>query len=461
MKIIAIFISLLIIFMNLKATDGSLDPSFGAGKGFVDTALNSFFAFVPVIQANGKIVVLGINMAGMSIIIRYNTNGTIDTTFGTNGIVTDNTGISASDVILQPDGKIIIGGVDALFENFQLIRYNSNGTIDASFGINGVVTGPSGVGNSMALQIDGKIILVGTNNNTGLFEVVRYNPNGSIDIVFESGPDQFALDVAIQDDGKIIVAGNSSVFDLTLVRYNTDGSLDGSFVAGAAPPGIWGPLVLQPDGKVIVIGNTNAVAPVLELARFNTDGSLDTSFGGGVITGPPGVANGLVLQADGKAIIVGQPSFDGPTFQLVRYTTNGLLDATFGSDGIVQTPPGIAAFDGALQIDGKIIAVGSDLSFSLFQIARYINHPIITPTQIQTSTTTQAGVLLQGTAQNPSQIYIFKKGKLIGSTITDPAGTNTWSFVAPNPSGGYGIVAIYPDGKLSSSSDRMWLSCVS
>lgn len=461
MKKIILFISLVGLCIGSQANDGSLDPSFGNGLGYVDTSVNSIFGFSDAIQIDGKIVVLGSNEGGATITRRFNSNGTIDTTFGINGIIVDTTGISASDVLIQPDGKIIIAGTDSTRENFQLIRYNSNGSVDTSFGTNGIVTGPSGVGNSMALQTDSKIVLVGTDNSTGLFQVARYNPNGTLDIVFETGPGVFALNLVIQNDGKIIVCGNTAPgFDLTLVRYNTDGTLDPSFVQGAAPNGIWEGMVLQPDGKVIVAGN--AVAhPIPEIARFNTDGSLDTTFGGGVVIGPESVVNGLLLQADGKSIIVGQPTFDGPFFQLIRYTPTGVLDSTFGLNGIVQTPPGIVAFNGALQSNGRIIAVGSNPAFDALQVARYLNQPVLSPTQIQSMTKTADGILLTGIAQNPSKVYVFQKGTLLGGTTTNPDGTNTWSFLAPDPTSGFSAISIYMNGRVNISSDRMWLQCPS
>ena len=262
MKKILLIISFYGICLSLSAQDGTLDPSFGAGAGFVDSPTNGFVGFSCAIQTNGKIVVLATNTVGATITIRYNKDGTIDTTFGTNGVVTDTTGILASSVIIQPDGKIIIAGADATFQFFQLIRYNPDGTNDTTFGSDGVVIGPIGIGAFLALQTDGKIILAGTNDNTGLFVVVRYNTNGSVDTIFESGPGQYIEGITIQNDGKVIVAGNSSSFNLTVIRYNTDGTLDDSFAVAVAPGGIWGPIVLQPDGKIIISSSYDKVLKI-------------------------------------------------------------------------------------------------------------------------------------------------------------------------------------------------------
>lgn len=443
---------------NTPARDGSLDPSFGGGTGFIDGP--SGFASAVNVQTDGKIVVVGSNTVGITLTVRYNSDGTLDTTFGINGIVTDTTGIFALDIAVQPDGKIIIAGVDATFQNFQVIRYNSNGTLDTTFGSGGVVTGPQGLGFALALQSDSKIILVGTDIIAGLFKVVRYNSNGSIDTIFQSGPDEFASGVVIQNDGKVVVAGSTNTFNLRLVRYNTDGTLDSSFVAGASPSGIWGPVLLQPDGKIIVAGNT--FVPTLELARFNPDGSLDTTFGGGVIAGPPGLANSVLLQADGKSVILGAPTFAGPTFQLVRYTSAGTLDPSFGIGGIVQAPSGIVAFNGALQSDGKIIAVGSDLTFTLFQVARYISHPPLVPTTLMGVTRGCNTITFTGTAQNPSVVYLLINNQVVGGTYTDVSGGNTWSLTIPTVCNlsTIRIVSIYNDRKLNIAGtifDRMWL----
>ncbi len=434
---------------------GSLDPSFGNGAGFVATPPSAFSAFASAIQPDGKIVTVGPNDNGATVTIRYNIDGTLDSSFGFAGIVTDTTGIFGFTIIIQPDEKIIIGGTDSLSENFQMIRYTANGTIDTTFS-GGSVVGPVGVGSMLTLQTDSKILFVGTNNDTELFEVVRYNSNGSIDIVFESGPEEFAQAVQIQSDGKIIVSGNSSTFDLTLVRYNTDGTLDPSFIAGAAPAGLWSGLLLQPNGKIIVAGNTLGLS--IMLARFNTDGSLDTTFGGGVITGPTGIMNDAFLQPDGKIILVGLPSDQGPTFQIIRYNSNGTLDTSFGTAGIVEAPPGAVAFSGALQQNGRIVAVGSNSAYTIAQIARYIGGPALTPTTLHYVNRTSQGAILSGTAQNPSKVYIFGGDVLLGGTFTDSQGTNTWSFATPNYYKDYRVMAIYPDGALNTAYERMWLA---
>lgn len=108
---------------------------------------------------------------------------------------------------------------------------------------------------------------------------------------------------------------------------------------------------------------------------------------------------------------------------------------------------------------GEIIAVGADPTFTISQVARYISHPPLTPTQIYCVKSRCNGTCLLGTAQNPSNIYIFRNGVLIGGTTTDPKGTNTWSFCTPSLCGAYSIVAIYPDGHVNTEAfyERMWL----
>jgi uncharacterized delta-60 repeat protein len=200
-----------------------------------------------------------------------------------------------------------------------------------------------------------------------------------------SGTDDYALAVAVQPNGKMIVAGRSGVypvFHAALVRYNGDGSLDPTFgadgtVTAALDPGGDGvsAIALQPDGKIVAAGSVvHDNWPVaIVLARFNADGSLDQSFasGGIVITtfgDPTAEGNDVVLQADGKIVVVGV-SGAGPyselnDFALVRYNADGSLDQGFGNGGKVKTHfPGVfntgsAATSVVQQADGKLVVAG-------------------------------------------------------------------------------------------------------
>lgn len=445
---------------QIRAMDGTPDPAFGGGTGFVDNPTGVFASDVAV-QADGKIVVLGENLSGNDQIARYDSAGNLDLTFNGTGIVTNTIGFSSA-LLIQPDGKIVIGGADGSGSNFQLVRYNPNGALDLSFGSGGYATGPAGSAQGIVLQTDSKIVATGT-DAAGNFRTVRFEADGSSFITFQAGPDGFATDVAVQADGKIVAGGISNIADYQLVRYDTNGSLDGSFGVGGiatGPQGFPTGIVIQSDGKVVMGGSTFTAN--FQVARFDTTGFLDLTFGmaaSGFFIGPPGSSNDTVLQGDEKAVLVGNNP-GGFQFQSVRYANNGqMLDGGFGTAGIATGPAGIG-LGAALQEDGKLIVVGREPTLNFFRVARYLNSPVLVPTQILvplTGSTFPAGnVVFSGTAQNPSNVYIFLDGVLIGGVATDPLGTDTWTFTATIAASGVHTVqavSVYEDGNVNIASN--------
>ena len=245
--------------------------------------------------------------------------------------------MQAWGVAIQSDGKIVAAG-DSNFD-FAVVRYNTDGSLDTSFGAGGKVTTALGssfdYGYSLALQPDGKIVVCGQIG--GDFGLVRYNTDGSLDTSFDGdgkvitalGPaEDSGQSVAIQPDGKIVAAGRSSNginFDFAVVRYNPDGSLDTSFngdgkvttAVGPSDDHAWG-VALQSDGKIVVCGETRGN---FALVRYNADGSLDTSFGeDGKTTTDIGSTNDLglavAIQSDGKIVVAGK---GGGGFAVARY----------------------------------------------------------------------------------------------------------------------------------------------
>ena len=390
--------------------DGSLDYTFGS-NGIVTTAVGDFsYANATAIQADGKIVAAGtsrINNIESFTLTRYNTNGSLDATFGTAGIVTtsitDDGYSSANAVAIQADGKIVVAGSSTIYEgsitmidNYvdytSLIRYNTNGSLDLTFGLEGIVLmeGESIDGTvafAVALQADGKIVLAGS-------VLTRHNTNGSLDTTFGNAGivTSIADDIAIQADGKIVAAGTSSINNIesfTLTRYNTNGSLDGTF-GPLGTPGIVttsigtssgaSAISIQTDGKIVVAGySENYLGNIFfALSRYNTNGSLDTTFGtAGIVTANllNGIAIDISIQTDGKIVVAGYSSSNGSQslFSLTRYNTNGSLDNTFGNVGIVTTSIGVNSLARgiALQTDGKIVVTGG--SDNTFAVVRYNN----------------------------------------------------------------------------------------
>ena len=409
---------------------GTLDSSFGTG-GKVTTDFPGFsaLAYALAIQSDGKIIAAGHIVTGTIIIdfmlARYNSNGTLDSSFGTGGkVTTDFPGFSALAYALaiQSDGKIIAAGhivTGTIIIDFMLARYNSNGTLDSSFGTGGKVTtdfnGGIDEAYALAIQSDGKIVAAGrafnaTGDSTD-FGLARYNANGTLDGSFGiggkvttdfNGQDDDANALAIQSDGKIVAAGFAQNADRTsiyfaLARYNANGTLDVGFGSGGTltndvngNAAFAYALAIQRDGQIVAAGSArNVTFPSdFALARYTITGTLDVSFGGGtgkVTTDFNGAdsANALGIQSDGKIVAAGiayNAAGTSADFALARYTITGTLDMTFGSGGTGKVT---TDFNGqtdsaaalAIQSDGKIVAAGSAVNAagesSDFALARY------------------------------------------------------------------------------------------
>ena len=299
----------------------------------------------------------------------------------------------AHDIAIQSDGKIVAAGSCGNKEAIAVVRCTADGSLDTTPGEDWIVTTQLGLfedeARGIAIQSDGKIVVPGYSNNgtDSDIAVVRYTADGSLDTTFGAGgivttpigsSNDEAYGIAIQSDGKIVVAGSargtssggSTAHYLTVVRYTEDGRLDTDFdVDGivmtammTTPPSI----AIQADGKIIVAGSTLGASGVnIYLARFAADGTLDTTFGSGgtALTpteGKDGGTQGLAIQPDGKIVVAGTfaVSKDETFIVVARYTSEGSLDTSFDSDGLVIGPDGYFASDLALQPDGKIVLGG-------------------------------------------------------------------------------------------------------
>jgi uncharacterized delta-60 repeat protein len=394
------------------AAPGDLDPTFdGDGRVTTDFANNTDDAFAVALQANGKIVAAGrsdvTNGNPRFALARYHPNGTLDTTFSGDGRVATDFAAGfdqAEAVAIQGDGKIVAAGFATIGGDFDfaLARYNTDGSLDSTFDGDGMVTiGFAGIhdfANGLAIQGDGKIIAAGSAGAD--FALIRFNSDGSRDLTFDgdgvvvtdfAGGSDSAEAVAIQADGKIVAAGSVAVpnTDFGLARYNTDGSLDSTFdndgkvtTDFAADRDDAFAVAIQADGKIVAAGGA-AVSFNFDfaLARYNPDGSLDSTFDGdGKLTtdfdGDDDDAFGVVIQRDGKIVAAGRAS-STDLFALVRYNANGSLDAGFSEDGKVVTDFSGGGSDQAhglaMQGDGKFVAAGchSCGTASDFALARY------------------------------------------------------------------------------------------
>jgi len=367
-------------------------------------------------QGDGKIVVAGYAEVGgvdQFALVRYNSDGSLDTSFNSNGKVTTAVGrgtCKAEGVTLQDDGKIVVVGYSFNAGDqscFTVLRYSADGILDTSFGDSGKVTttvAKNSSAESVAMQSDGKIVVAGNSfidrNNTD-FAVVRYSANGTLDPRFnETGKataDFGARDggrtVAVDRDGRIFVAGDTSTEtkqECALACFKANGSLDTSFNGtGKLTTNFGGDgnadgqgVSVQTDGKIVVAGNaTVAGVQQFALARYNADGTVDTSFGGtGRVLTAVGIsgsnATGVALQKDGKIVVAGYAvnnSGKGYDFACVRYNTDGSLDQGFGDHGRVTTSVGDGQASSLVVQDGKIILTGSvyDADNHEFAVVRY------------------------------------------------------------------------------------------
>jgi uncharacterized delta-60 repeat protein/CSLREA domain-containing protein len=460
---------------------GSLETGFPITTDF---AGGDDQAFDVALQRDGRIVTVGTVTNGYNTdfgLARYNANGSLDSTFGNGGRVITNAYINsngvpgstnvpdgANGVAIQADGKIVAVGHS--WGNVAVVRYNANGSLDTTFGTQGIVVTDFGSGENatqVAVQADGKIVVAGiqainTFASHGDFLIVRYSADGRLDtsfgdggrVITDFGRDETLNGLALQPDGKIIVVGTSGD-DIALARYNANGSLDGSFDGdgklvldlGAGRSDYGRDLALQSDGKIIVVGHSFAGTTQRDLVvlRLNNNGSLDNTFGvGGVallnFANRTVRGEGVTLQANGKIVVAGiyqddsTPELDND-FLVVRVNTNGTLDSSFGSGGLVHTDFGGRQLDEAravaVQADGKLVVVGHRGATNNrdFALAVYQGDPTTAPSGPRTYTVNSLSDIDDGDNSNTH----WSLREAINAANINP-GDDTILF-APNLSG--------------------------
>jgi uncharacterized delta-60 repeat protein len=339
--------------------DGSLDTSFMQGTG----ANEEVSAFA--IQPDGKILIGGnftnYNGTPCGRIARLNADGSIDATF----IVGNGTNKYVSVIVIQPDGKILIGGD---FGNYNgtpcghIARLNVDGSLDGSFNQG---TGANNLVLAIALQPDGKILIGGTftsYDGSPSRRIARLNANGSLETSFihGNGANEWIEAIAVQPDGKVLIGGLFTIYDGTarnrLARLNADGSLDTSFDVGPASDSRVSDIALQPDGKILVGGAFDLINFIYGsyLKKFNTDGSTDTSFDPGLDANEQ--VDVLALRSDGKIFVGGSfTSYNGVNRgRIALINSEGSLNSSFNP--VMGANFFVRAF--ALQPNGKILVGG-------------------------------------------------------------------------------------------------------
>jgi uncharacterized delta-60 repeat protein len=402
-------------------TDGSLNTGFNIGVGPSSSVREI------IVQSNGKILIGGAftsyNNIPINRIARLNADGTLDTTL--------NAGTGANETIsliaIQPGGKIVIAGNFTSYNDTpigKIAQLNSDGSLETAFlNPGGFGTGAANVIFSTVLQPDGKILIGGdffSYNGTTRNRIARLNPDGTLDTTFNpgTGGNGRIYSIAVQTDGKILIGGTFTGFNGVsknrITRLNADGTPDTTFNPGTAANAMVYSIVPQTDGKILISGEFTTFngSTKNRIARLNTDGTPDITFT--PVTGASGPVYSMGLQTDGKILISGAfTSYDGVTKNnITRLNTDGTLDTTFnvGGSGVEWSTPFLK-----LQTDGKILIAGQFVSYnntSIDGIARLnsdgtIDMTFQPKTMVNTNSgTNQKGIINIMTPQSDGKIFI-------------------------------------------------------
>lgn len=426
MRTISTLFTLLLIPFFMAAQDGTLDPSFGTGgKSYVTPpGLNQSLSKT-VVQPDGKTVLVGRASDGTGYIFsvaRFRADGQPDSTFDGDGVVVTqlepgSRNDNVNTVAVQPDGKIIAGGNSN--NNFVLVRYNVNGSLDASFNGTGIVRTPlpgSSVIYSVVVLSNGKILAGGSSNPAATlsdFTLARYNPNGSLDLTFDgdgivttdinTSSSDILYSLAIQPDGKIAAAGSSNS-DMAVVRYSADGTPDNSFNGNGKLLIDFGnneiaySLAIQADGKLVAAGVSNSITTFnTAVARILPGGQPDNSFD---LDGKVSTAVGdfdqfysVVIQQNAKIVASGTTYRSGTSdYLIVRYNPDGSLDPGFDEDGKLSIDMGSAEAFATVAGWGTTLVVGG-YSNNQLAVARLLNSSgvLVLPIKLLNFTATATG----------------------------------------------------------------------
>jgi uncharacterized delta-60 repeat protein len=398
-----------IVMITKKTASNKTDSTYGINGtcsiGMFDaTAVMQADNKIIIAGTSSPLNYSSINFADFKL-VRIDINGKLDKSFNGTGIQTSDFAAldNAVGAVIQGDGKIVVAGNSGDYfstkRSFAIARFNSDGSPDNSFGTNGQVISYFGAlgqsARAVAVKASGKIILAGT-------ELVQYNADGSVDLSFNGTGEQTVFgrvnSVAIQADGKIVTGGNTNYINaptvgLVISRYNVDGSYDNSFngdgvqitKVGAASIVNGSSVLIQPDGKPVLAGYTDGITNYnFALCRYKINGDADSSFGVNgvqvtdIIQHSNDFVNAATIQPDGKLIAIGytRDSLYNNQSVITRYNTNGTADLSFDGDGIlIEGIKQASTFYTctAVQQDKKIIAAGyawNGANYD-FAIARY------------------------------------------------------------------------------------------
>ena len=473
-------------------SNGSADNSFNSNGKIVTDFLfktapvnggdsievHTAFANAVAINTDGKIIVTGYAFSGLSnrlAVACYNPNGTADNSFGLHGKQTTSIGngnATAYSIAIQNDKKIVIAGYTTNENNsYNLVvaRYKTDGNPDNSFNKNGFKVVPLSsdvlIGDAVALQSNGKIVVVGYTSTGVLHNVIvaRFNTDGTADNSFggdgmltidNGGADDYAGSVIIQTN-KIVVAGYSinanGQSSFLVSRYNDNGSPDKSFIGQGRLNGqyqqgftTFNTSAMQSDGKLVTAGLTwNGKDYDFAVVRYNINGTLDNTFNkiGKQIAdfGNDDIATSIQIQADGKILIAGTSGSINGQFAVARFNEDGSPDLNFNTTGKAVLTMGFADLLAGItvQADGKILLVGStfkdtNYDISYFAIGRLNKNG--TPDNTF-STNGKQFINFESSPSFASSVIAQKDGKIVVAGRAIIAGQNNFAIARFNANG--------------------------
>ena len=502
MKNVLLILSLLSFYCLAKAQSQFLDPSFNeSGYAIIELTPYNDRTCEVIVQPDGKILTSGLfqfyNTATgtdsiTSFITRHNSDGSIDLSFNSTGIVYSDLSfsveLSSANMELLDDGKIVIAGTKRLpgYDQMCVQKFNTDGTKDMSFGEGGekLIVSPDGYysgSNCLKVQPDGKIVVAGV--TSGLLIMGRLESDGQYDLdfgdngivaIYEGYP--YIFNINFLSDGSIIVTGDSDLYQIAIMKFNPDGSANTAFGTNGkkllkynfqTENHAYG-LAIQQDDKIIVSGHSNGL---WLLYRVNpNDGSLDNTFGnnGAVVNhfsgGTWDVATSVIAMPDNRILATGRYKKDSYVEKynivIIRYLPNGNMDSTFGINGMIEfdfgnrTDQGKSSF---IQPDGKIICAGhtgnseySAIEMVILRCSEFSN--VNTPELQKESTFTlfpnPAGKLVNINITTPvTGTYTIEIQSIEGKFIQNNeevlnAGFNHLELVLPDLAGGTYIISI-------------------
>ncbi|MEM0542599.1 T9SS type A sorting domain-containing protein [Flavobacterium sp. j3] len=391
------FLLLFILSFKVLAQAGSFDNNFDMDGKNTNCFSQTFYNTASHFQSNGKVVSAGGNQILCNVSIsRFNVDGSLDTSFGINGNVENSicnvfpngNSYYSLDMVIQPDDKIVIMGLiqNNIGNAYWVVRLLPDGALDPSFSGDGYLDLSFGTeqdrGTCVALQLDGRILVGGTSGSAAqFFTVARLLSNGDLDQTFGnsgvvqtpfSGTESFANCITVQNDGKIILGGYTVntpfAKDFAMIRYTSSGAIDTGFgnngkvitTLNNTFSDYIDRIIIDLQGRIIASGCSSfEVNYKLAMARYTPTGLLDTTFGnnGIIITNTNSRNSDVALQIDNKIVLVG--GVDGGVFSILRFLENGQIDTNFGNNGLVEGFPEGYASSVLIQPDNKIVVTGN------------------------------------------------------------------------------------------------------